>query len=142
MLNNLIPESELKDNGKVPSPVAGTKVTDGTLTWSPHGENDVIGYRIYHSADGKSFKKIGSVTADKTTAKVPNGVVYVTAVDIAGKESAAQTKVQVGEKPADPPPPPPADGDGDKPADPPPPKPGTDDPPPATTDGKKKKKNG
>jgi penicillin-binding protein 1B len=142
MLNNLIPESELKDNGKVPSPVAGTKVTDGTLTWSPHGENDVIGYRIYHSADGKSFKKIGSVTADKTTAKVPNGVVYVTAVDIAGKESAAQTKVQVGEKPADPPPPPPADGDGDKPQDPPPPKPGTDDPPPATTDGKKKKKNG
>ncbi|MCM3717960.1 transglycosylase domain-containing protein [Fictibacillus phosphorivorans] len=146
LLNNIVPEKVLKDNGKAPSPVAGTKMTNGVLTWSKHGENDVIGYRIYYSTDGKSFKKIGSVTSDKTSAKVPNGVVYVTAVDITGKESAAQTKVTVGEKkpPAKPgtpgtPPPPPGDGDKpDKPQDPPPPPtdptdPGTGDPPPVTT---------
>ncbi|MDM5315544.1 transglycosylase domain-containing protein [Fictibacillus sp. b24] len=145
LLDNIVPEKELKENGKVPSPVAGTKISDGVLSWSPHGESDVIGYRIYHSADGSSFKKIGSVTADKTSAKVPNGVVYVTAVDIAGKESPAQTKVQVGEKkPAEPATPPPPTG-GDKPGepqDPPPPpaEPGNGDPPPATTQDKKKDK--
>ncbi len=145
LLDNIVPEKELKENGKVPSPVAGTKMSDGVLSWSSHGENDVIGYRIYHSADGSSFKKIGSVTADKTSAKVPNGVVYVTAVDIAGKESPAQTKVPVGEKkpPADPATPPPSTG-GDKPGepqDPPPPPtdPGNGDPPPATTQDNKKK---
>ncbi|MBN3556454.1 penicillin-binding protein [Fictibacillus nanhaiensis] len=151
LLNNIVPEKELKENGKVPSPVAGAKMSDGLLSWASHGENDVIGYRIYHSSDGTSFKKIGSVTADKTSAKVPAGVVYVTAVDIAGKESPAQTKVQVGEKkpPAEPPTPP-TDGNGDggkpdKPQDPPPPPtepsdPGTGDPPPATTQNKNKKK--
>lgn len=147
LLNNIVPEKELKENGKAPSPVAGTKMSDGVLTWSAHGENDVIGYRIYHSTDGTSFKKIGSVTADKTSAKVTNGVVYVTAVDIAGNESAAQTKVQVGEKkpPAEPGTPPPPGEDGEKPdepQDPPPPPtdPGTGDPPPATTQNKKKDK--
>jgi penicillin-binding protein 1B len=147
LLNNIVPEKELRENGKAPSPVAGAKMSDGVLSWSAHGENDVIGYRIYHSVDGKSFMKIGSVTADKTSAKVPNGVVYVTAVDIAGKESAAQTKVQVGEKkpPTEPGTPPPPGGDGDKPdepQDPPPPPtdPGTGDPPPANTQNKKKDK--
>ncbi|KZE64594.1 hypothetical protein AWM68_10660 [Fictibacillus phosphorivorans] len=146
LLDNIVPEKELKENGKVPSPVAGTKMSDGILSWSSHGESDVIGYRIYHSADGSSFKKIGSVTADKTSAKVPNGVVYVTAVDIAGKESPAQTKVQVGEKkpPSEPATPPPPTG-GDKPGepqDPPPPPtdPGNGDPPPATTQDNKKDK--
>ncbi|MDR7073806.1 penicillin-binding protein [Fictibacillus barbaricus] len=145
LFNNIVPEKELKDNGKAPSPVAGVKMSDGILSWSAHGENDVIGYRIYHSADGKTFKKIGSVTSDKTSAKVPNGVVYVTAVDIAGKESAPQTKVQVGQpKPADPPAPPvpptpPTDGGGDKPKDPPPPPtdPGTTNPPPTMPGDKK-----
>ncbi|WP_231620605.1 transglycosylase domain-containing protein [Fictibacillus sp. 7GRE50] len=149
LLNNIVPEKELKENGKVPSAVAGAKMSDGVLSWASHGENDVIGYRIYHSSDGTSFKKIGSVTADKTSAKVPAGVVYITAVDIAGKESPAQTKVQVGEKkpPAEPPTPPTV-GDGDKPdepQDPPPPPteptdPGTGDPPPATTQNNNKKK--
>ncbi|WP_396136050.1 transglycosylase domain-containing protein [Bacillus sp. NEB1478] len=143
LFNNIVPEKELKDNGRAPSPVAGVKMSDGVLSWSAHGENDVIGYRIYHSSDGKSFKKIGSVTSDKTSAKVPNGVVYVTAVDIAGKESAPQTKVQVGEKPAEPPvpPTPPTDGGGDKPKDPPDPPPPPTEPgtkPPATTQGNKK----
>lgn len=146
LLNNIVPEKELQENGKAPSPVAGTKMSEGVLSWAAHGENDVIGYRIYHSSDGNSFKKIGSVTADKTSAKVPNGVVYVTAVDIAGNESSAQTKVQVGEKkpPTEPTTPPPTGGDGekpDKPQDPPPPtEPGTGDPPPATTQDNRKDK--
>ena len=146
LLNNIVPEKELQENGKAPSPVAGTKMSEGVLSWAAHGENDVIGYRIYHSSDGNSFKKIGSVTADKTSAKVPNGVVYVTAVDIAGNESSAQTKVQVGEKkpPTEPTTPPPTGGDEekpDKPQDPPPPtEPGTGDPPPVTTQDNRKDK--
>jgi penicillin-binding protein len=143
LFENVVPEKTLKDNGKAPGAVTGSAAKSGKLTWAAHGEKDIIGYRIYYSPDGKApFNKIGSVTSDKTSADIPaSGVVYVTAVDIAGRESGSATKVTIGPKPP-----------ADKPTDPPKPdddKPGTDDPPPTdpppadTTNqsNKKKKKN-
>lgn len=115
-------EDELKENGKAPGAVQGLNAAGKKLTWKAHGEKDVVGYRIYRAPNGsKDFTKIGSVKADQTSLAIPGGnfTYRVTAVDIAGRESAPSNTVMVGELP---PPPPPTE--------PPPPPPGKDDPPP------------
>ncbi|MFC7373353.1 transglycosylase domain-containing protein [Fictibacillus iocasae] len=140
LFENVVPEKIMNDNGSAPAPVAGSAANNGKLSWAASGEKDVIGYRVYHSPDGKApFKKIASVTSDITSAPIPSsGIVYVTAVDIAGRESGSATKVTSGPKPPAEPPKP----EGGKPGtgDPPP-----TDPPPAEPNngnpGKKKKKN-
>ncbi|SDM90291.1 penicillin-binding protein [Fictibacillus solisalsi] len=96
---DLLPDKSLPENGKAPGAVSGISVKDGKLSWSSSGESDVIGYRIYQaSGTSGSFKKIGSVTSDQTSLSAPSGVLYVTAVDIAGKESSPSEKVTYGTK--------------------------------------------
>lgn len=95
--DNLLPESTLSDNGKTPGAIGGLSISGGKLTWSKSGESDVVGYRVYHSSGG-SFRKIGSVTSDKTSISAPPGVLYVTAVDVSGKESSPSEKVSSGKK--------------------------------------------
>lgn len=90
----VVPSSKLNDNGK--SPGAITINTSGsTISWGQHSENDVIGYRIYN----KSGSKVGSIKSGSALSfKVGNGAFYVTAVDIAGKESSPSNIVQIGMK--------------------------------------------
>lgn len=86
----LVPTDKIVDNGKSPASVSLTAIGN-TLNWSA-SDSDVIGYRIYR--DGS---KIGSVINDsKQSFAVGNGTYFVTAVDIAGNESAPSNIVQVG----------------------------------------------
>ncbi len=91
-------DSTLEENGKVPG-APKINEANSTLTWSVHSEGDVIGYRIYQkTADGA--QKIGIVSAGDTLSfKAGNGEYYITAVDIAGKESAPSNIILIGEKP-------------------------------------------
>lgn len=91
-------ESTLEENGKVPG-APKIHEANSTLAWEVHPEGDVIGYRIYQkTADGAT--KVGIVSAGDTLSfKAGNGEYYITAVDIAGKESAPSNIIQVGEKP-------------------------------------------
>ncbi|MGA9227993.1 MAG: transglycosylase domain-containing protein [Mesobacillus sp.] len=126
----LVADDKLSENGKTPAS-PGIKLSGNTITWGKHPENDIVGYRVYN---GK--QKIGSIKAGADLVfKAGSGAFYVTAVDIAGKESAPSNIVEIGvpkdPKPADPPTDPkPNDPPTDpKPKDPPPP------PPPGDGDG-------
>jgi penicillin-binding protein 1B len=86
--NLLVASSKLSENGRVPAAV-GLSANGNTLTWAAHPENDVVGYRIYNSG-----KKVGSINAGSSLAfSAGNGAFYVTAVDIAGQESAPSNTV-------------------------------------------------
>ncbi|MBS4191646.1 penicillin-binding protein [Bacillus sp. FJAT-49705] len=123
--NLFVADSKLEENGKNPA-APSVSLSNSTILWKHHPENDVIGYRIYQKS-GDTVKKVGSITAgDKLSYNASNGEYYVTAVDIAGKESAPSNTIQIGQ-PEPPPdkdnpskPPkedkdPPDDGDGSNP---------------------------
>ncbi|QVY63840.1 penicillin-binding protein [Cytobacillus gottheilii] len=95
----LVADDKMEENGKVPAPPA-VKSSGSTLTWNAHSENDVIGYRIYGGGG-----KVASIHAGEALSfKAGNGTYYVTAVDIAGQESAPSNSVQIGSTPEDNPP--------------------------------------
>lgn len=97
----LFPDDTITDNGKVPSPVS-VKVSGTALAWSKNNENDIVGYRVY-----KDGKKVASVKAgSQLSFSGSDGLYYVTALDIAGKESSPSQEVRIGpeKKPVDPPP--------------------------------------
>ncbi|MBP2241430.1 penicillin-binding protein [Cytobacillus eiseniae] len=96
--NLLVAESKLEENGKTPATIS-ISGSHSTMTWGKHPEGDVIGYRIYEKTENGA-KKIGIVSAGGTLSyTVPNGEFYVTAVDIAGKESAPSNIYKVGSPP-------------------------------------------
>ncbi|CAH0346850.1 transglycosylase domain-containing protein [Bacillus sp. CECT 9360] len=73
----------LNDNGKAPSPLSAS-IKGNTIVWGKHPEGDVIGYRVYNNG-----RKVASINAGgKLSFSGGGGSYYVTAVDIAGKESA------------------------------------------------------
>ncbi|WP_449621350.1 transglycosylase domain-containing protein [Robertmurraya sp. Marseille-Q9965] len=87
----LLPDDKIEDNGKVPSPLTA-KVSGSTITWANHPEKDIVGYRVY-----KDGSKVASIkTGDKLSYKGSNGLYYVTAVDIAGKESKPSKELRIG----------------------------------------------
>ncbi|WP_096202660.1 transglycosylase domain-containing protein [Bacillus sp. FJAT-45350] len=90
-LNNVIPDRLAQENGKQPDQVSNVALSGSQLTWSKHHENDIVGYRIYRTASGSSgFSLVGSVRTGSYSFNVNNAgfAYYVTAVDVAGKESA------------------------------------------------------
>lgn len=89
--NILLPDDKLADNGKVPAPVAA-QASGSTITWGSHPENDIVGYRVYKDGSKVASVKIGS----SLSYTGGNGQYYVTAVDIAGKESAPSGMVRIG----------------------------------------------
>ncbi len=98
----LAAESTLEENGKIPNaPIIGE--ANSILTWGIHPESDVIGYRIYQkTASGAT--KIGIVSAGSTLSyRAGNGEYYITAVDIAGKESPPSNSIAVGKSVETPP---------------------------------------
>jgi len=93
----LAADDKLTENGKTPA-APGIKVSGNTITWGKHPEKDVIGYRIY-----SGNKKVGSIKAGAALSfKGGNGSYHVTAVDIAGKESAPSNVIQIGKPAEDP----------------------------------------
>ncbi|WP_053364368.1 transglycosylase domain-containing protein [Bacillus sp. FJAT-27251] len=91
--NILVASSKLNENGRTPSPLK-ISASNKTIKWSSHGDNDVVGYRIYNNG-----KKVASIKAGSSLSySAGNGSFHVTAVDIAGKESAPSNIVKVGEE--------------------------------------------
>ena len=89
----LVPNAKIIDNGKVPDPVR-LNGSGNKLTWTSSPDNDVVGYRIYHTE--LISAKIASISSDSSLSfTAPTGTFYVTAVDIAGKESAPSNLVDV-----------------------------------------------
>ncbi|MFC4182540.1 transglycosylase domain-containing protein [Saccharococcus thermophilus] len=90
--------NELKENGKIPAPPS-IHLTNGIITWQPHSENDVIGYRVYRAGqDGSPPRVVAIVKAGKTLSFAnlqPGATYYVTAVDIGGKESTPSNTVSM-----------------------------------------------
>ncbi|EZP76508.1 glycosyl transferase family protein [Parageobacillus genomosp. 1] len=95
--NGVLLVNELKENGKIPAPPAIQLVNGTTITWQPHPEYDVIGYRVYRAGqDGTPPQVAAIVKAGKPlsfAALQPGAIYYVTAVDISGKESAPSNAV-------------------------------------------------
>ncbi|MEH7374701.1 transglycosylase domain-containing protein [Neobacillus drentensis] len=90
----LVSSAKMYDNGKNPDSVV-LKVEGNTLTWSASGDNDVVGYRVYQG--GLVSAKVGSViNGSKRSFQAGTGTYYVTAVDIAGRESAPSNLVEAG----------------------------------------------
>lgn len=91
----IIPEETLKENGKTPAPVTGVRIAEGALHWNRHPESDIVGYYVYARTASGGFQRIASVPSyeDNVVPVSPGHIYYVTAVDIAGKQSAPSQKV-------------------------------------------------
>jgi penicillin-binding protein 1B len=91
LANVLVPDAKIQDNGKAPSaPVLSA--SGNSISWGTHGENDVIGYRVYQGGSRVASIKAGQSLSYQSSP----GSFYITAVDIAGKESPPSNTVQVG----------------------------------------------
>jgi penicillin-binding protein 1B len=125
--NILVASSKLNENGRAPARL-GISASGKSIKWSAHGDNDIVGYRVYNNG-----KKVASIKAGSSLSySAGNGSFHVTAVDIAGKESAPSNVVKIGEeKPPEKKPEKPKQGDKKKPED--TPKPPEGDNPPEET---------
>ncbi|HET7577900.1 MAG TPA: transglycosylase domain-containing protein [Bacillales bacterium] len=99
--DKVIPAHELHNNGKTPSHVTGVSISGGNLHWNQQPERDIVGYRIYASAQGSNaFRVVGTVIADGHLAYPVHSAgayaYYVTAVDIDGNESGPSNIVKSG----------------------------------------------
>ncbi|CAM3762324.1 transglycosylase domain-containing protein [Mesobacillus zeae] len=89
--NTLVASSKLNDNGSTPAPPKISSSGD-KLTWGTHPESDVVGYRVYRGG-----KKVSSIKAGTALSySGGKGEFYVTAVDVAGKESGPSNAVKIG----------------------------------------------
>jgi penicillin-binding protein len=99
---NILIAERLGENGKKPAPLT-IQLSKQTLIWKAHHEPDVIGYRIYHAGkEGAPFRVVQTVKSGQPLSfniQTLNGLYYVTAVDIAGKESAPSNIVHKIEAP-------------------------------------------
>lgn len=82
------------DDGRAPSPPSNVRVSGSTITFSSSPEKDVVGYRLYRSVNGGAFEYTGNTSLVGDANSIASGSsnasysYYVTAVDVAGKESA------------------------------------------------------
>jgi len=94
------------DDGQAPAPPANVALSAGsgaaTITFNENTEKDVVGYRLYRADDGVTFQYTGKaalvgdpavITDDRSVGFTT--AYYVTAVDVAGKESAPSAIVNV-----------------------------------------------
>ncbi|WP_449603105.1 transglycosylase domain-containing protein [Paenibacillus sp. Marseille-Q9583] len=87
------------DDGTSPSAPGNVSVSYSTgkavISFSPSGSPDVVGYRLYRSLNGGSFQKQAVIMADESKVFSPgtpasaNATFYVSAVDVAGNETAS-----------------------------------------------------
>lgn len=87
------------DDGTAPTPPGNVRVSYNTgkaeISFSPSSSPDVAGYRLYRSINGGAFKSQAVISAGEGTVFRPgtpstvNATFYVTAVDIAGHETAS-----------------------------------------------------
>ena len=86
--------AKMSDNGKTPgAPSASSK--EKVISWKSPGDSDIIGYRVYR-INGASSSKVASIKANSSLSYKTdgNGIYYITAVDIAGNESAPSSTIE------------------------------------------------
>ncbi|WP_051263073.1 transglycosylase domain-containing protein [Tuberibacillus calidus] len=86
----IIPVAAYKADDAAPKGIAKVQLNKNRLVWTRSSSDDVVGYRIYHSINGKTFIKIKDVVGGSTLSSAlshAKGYYYVTAVDITGLES-------------------------------------------------------
>lgn len=94
--NIFVANAVLTENGTVPSQVTITS-NRNNISWNKGTETDIIGYRLYEKVgDDYLLAQSIKITDESFSLQVSNGEYYVTAVDIAGKESAPSNKVVIG----------------------------------------------
>lgn len=93
----LVPDAKMVDNGKRPDAVHLT-ISGNTLKWSTPPDKDVVGYRVYQG----NAKVASIISGSSLSFTATSGAYHVTAVDIAGNESAPSNIVQVGGETATP----------------------------------------
>lgn len=90
------------DDGAPPAAPGNVRMalngSSATITFNPSGQSDVVGYRLYRSQNGGAFQNTGKIVlagnATSFTSPADAGsAFYVTAVDVAGKESAPSATV-------------------------------------------------
>ncbi|GIP25253.1 hypothetical protein J23TS9_03830 [Paenibacillus sp. J23TS9] len=90
------------DDGSAPTAPSSVRMTlngsKASITFSPSGQADVVGYRLYRSQNGGPFQNTGSVVLTGNAYNFSNSAdsgssFYVTAVDVAGKESVPSATV-------------------------------------------------
>lgn len=90
------------DDGTAPTAPGNVSVSYSTgkaiISFSPSGSPDVVGYRLYRSLNGGAFQKQAVLMADEKnkvfapgTPASANATFYVTAVDVAGNETASDS---------------------------------------------------
>lgn len=87
----------LEDNGRDPASPS-VRLNGGQLVWSGRSERDVIGYRVYeldHTGGRRVVAVIKRGEATAFSALKPGAAYCVTAVDIAGRESAPSASVSL-----------------------------------------------
>lgn len=93
-----------KDDGKAPSAPSGVTINANggsvSISFKSSPENDVVGYRLYRSADHTTYQNAGSVIISGDDNVFVSSIAgagaysyYVTAVDVSGKESAPSAAV-------------------------------------------------
>lgn len=88
-------KEEVEDETELPSPTA-VEVSGSFVNWHAVRKDDVVGYRVYRSADGEDFQQVASISAHERKTYVDpeagSHIYYVTAVDAEGNESAPSVK--------------------------------------------------
>ncbi|WP_044894487.1 transglycosylase domain-containing protein [Bacillus alveayuensis] len=101
--------SHLEENGKSPDAIT-VQLSQQTLTWNSHHEQDVIGYRVYYAEkEGAPFQVVATIKSGSPLSfhiQTLTGMYYVTAVDIAGQESAPSNIIKTEQTKSNPPTPP------------------------------------
>ncbi|MEH7253536.1 penicillin-binding transpeptidase domain-containing protein, partial [Neobacillus niacini] len=92
--NILVPDAKMVDNGKRPDGVA-LSLSGNNLIWSAPADNDIVGYRVYQNGS----KVASIISGSPLSFTAPFGTYHVTAVDIAGNESAISNTVDIGFEP-------------------------------------------
>lgn len=111
------------DDGAAPAPPGDPRVSyvngKATVSFTPSSSSDVVGYRLYRSLNGGAFQHQSSLLVGDGTTFTPgtpegvNVVFYVTAVDVAGRETSSTS---MGGGPVQTPPPDPSsETDGELP---------------------------
>ncbi|WP_069203043.1 transglycosylase domain-containing protein [Bacillus testis] len=81
----------MSENGRAPYAFP-IRSSGNTITWGAHGDNDIIGYRVYNNN-----RKVATIKAGQTLSYSGGpGSYTVKAVDIAGNESPASNAVVIG----------------------------------------------
>ncbi|ADH98792.1 transglycosylase domain-containing protein [Salisediminibacterium selenitireducens] len=97
--DDLVPDIDAPDNGRTPDVLTSGSTDGSSVTWGAHPESDVIGYRLYHSPSEDADPALidSFIWDDDRTFRGPEGAYFITAVDVAGRESSYSEPVIVGE---------------------------------------------